>query len=228
MKENALLRLEKLFGKENITVLQNVKILVAGLGGVGGFALEALVRCGIERFVLFDADTFEESNLNRQILSTEADIGSYKTDVAKRRILAINPSAEVETHPVFLDENNIDEYLSEDISIVIDAIDSVSSKCYLIKKCVEKRIKVVSSMGAALRFDPTRVTFSDISKTSTDPLARAVRRGLKQAGVTSGVMCVYSNEVPQKKEGMLGSFVSVVGTFGLTLASLAIQELLKG
>ena len=227
MRQDALLRLEKLFGQQALNRFSAAKVLVAGLGGVGGFALEALARCGIGSFVLVDADRFEDSNMNRQILCTEDTVASFKTDTAEKRILSINPSARIEKHPVFLDGSNFDSILTLDTDVVVDAIDSVESKCWMIQRCIETGIPVVSSMGAALRMDPTKIAVGDISETHTDPLARAVRRELGKRGISKGVKCVFSKEAPARRDGALGSFVSVTGVFGLTLAQIAIDEILS-
>ncbi len=225
MRDNSLIRTTSLLGKEAIYKLNTARVLIAGLGGVGSFCLEALARSGVGSFVLIDADTFEESNLNRQLLCTEDNINLLKTDAAEERVHKINPDAKVQKHSLFLNESNIDAFLN-DIDLVVDAIDSLDSKCYLLKRCIEKKIPAVSSMGAALRKDPTLVRTSDISKTSSDPLAKAVRQNLRKDGIETGIQCVYSIEKPKEFNGeYLGSIVTVTGTFGLVLAQLAINEL---
>lgn len=227
MNKYSLTRTTDLLGEEAIYKLKTAKVLIAGLGGVGGFCLEALARSGVSSFVLIDADSFEESNLNRQLLCTDDNLNSLKTDAAEERVLEINPEAFVQKHPLFINESNIDCFLN-DIDIVVDAIDSINSKCYLLKRCIEKNIPVVSSMGAALRTDPTLVRTSDISRTSSDPLAKAVRQNLRKDGIETGIQCVYSIEKPKEFNGKyLGSIVTVTGTFGLVLAQLAINQLTK-
>ena len=221
MMEN-LIRTESLLGKQAMEKLSKAKVLIAGLGGVGGYCLEALARSGVNKFVLIDADKFEQSNLNRQMLCLYSDIGMLKVDKAEERVHLINPNAEIEKHAIFLNSENIDGFL-DGIDLVVDAIDSVESKCCLLNKCIEKKIDVVSSMGAALRVDPTLVRTADISKTTCDPLAKAVRKN-----VSSGVECVYSLEKPMPYNGeFLGSIATVTGTFGLVLAQLAINKIIK-
>ncbi len=218
-------RTEAILGTESVKKLNNATVLIAGLGGVGGFCLEALVRSGVNSFVLIDSDVFEASNINRQMLCLSNSIGSHKTDMAEKRALAINPDVKITKHSVFLDENNTDGFL-ENIDLVIDAIDSVPSKCYLLKRCIERKIPVVSSMGAALRKDPTLVRTADISKTFSDPLAKTVRTILRKEGIESGIICVFSTEKPAQFNGSyLGSLITVTGTFGLTLAQVAIDIL---
>lgn len=227
MNTESFIRTEEIIGKNTMTKLSNSRVLIAGLGGVGGFCLEALVRSGIRSFVLIDADTFEQSNLNRQLFCLSDNIGSCKTDAAESRAKMINPEVQITKHTLFLNEENIDGFLN-DIDLAVDAIDSVPSKCFLLKRCIEKKIPVVSSMGAALRRDPTLVRTSDISKTSSDPLAKTVRSILRKDGIETGIQCVYSIEKPSAYNGkFLGSVVTVTGTFGLVLAQLAINQLAK-
>lgn len=223
-----LLRTESILGLEAIEKLQNSTVLLVGLGGVGGYALESLARSGIGSFILIDSDRFDETNLNRQILCLQSNIGKLKTDIAKERILSIDSNIQIQTYPVFLDETNIDYFLEMKPNIVIDAIDSVTSKCKLLQKCVEKNIPVVSSMGAALKKSPILIRTADISQTSGDAIAKLVRTNLRKIGITNGIECVYSTEAPCKQDNkVLGSLASVVGTFGLTLAQCAINRIIQ-
>lgn len=226
MTEKAYSRTAAVLGEEKLEKLKNSHILIAGLGGVGGYALEALARMGVGRFTLVDKDVFDESNLNRQILCLSTNIGTDKVQAAKERVLAINPSAQVEVFKLFIDSSNIDSLLGSCPDIVVDAIDSVGSKCLLLAKCREHNIPVVSSMGAARRKDPTKVLVADISETHSCPLAKAVRTGLKQYGITDGIRCVFSPEkIASLQAGTLGSLPAVVGAFGFTIA-FAVTELL--
>lgn len=218
-----LLRTELLLGKNSMNIINNSKVLIVGLGGVGGYTLEALARCGINHFTLVDSDKFDETNLNRQLLCTVETIGKYKTQAAKERIALIDKEIEVFTKEVFITPDNIKSIFDRRYDIVIDAIDSVDSKCALLSYCIENKIKVVSSMGAGFKTDPTKVRIDDISKTFSDPLAKKVRAVIKE-----GIPCVFSTEKPQKHEDkIIASIVTVTGSMGLALAQLAINTLLE-
>lgn len=217
-----------LIGEKNIDKLQNSSVMIAGLGGVGGTAFEALLRCGIGHFILIDSETFDETNLNRQILCTRETVGKLKTEAAKERALSIDESVEVETFPTFIDENNILSFLDKKPDLVVDAIDSVSSKVFLLASCVKRGIPVVSSMGAGLRTNPTLLKISDIGQTFCDPLAKEVRRRLREEGIESGIKCVFSTEKPKAKENnLIASACTVTSAFGNTLAQAALDTLLQ-
>ncbi len=221
-----LSRAEAILGSEKLRKLANSHILIAGLGGVGGHCLETLARMGVRKFTVVDCDRFEASNMNRQLLCTQKTLGMLKTDAAVLRLRELDDSIEVKAFSVFIDSSNADALL-DGVDLVADAIDSIDSKCLLISRCIEKKIKIVSSMGAALRSDPTKVRTGDISDVYGCPLAKQVRKKLKDYGITEGVPCVFS---PEKTlpvtDGILGSLPSVTGTFGLVLAQLA-ADILK-
>lgn len=223
-----LSRLENVLGEENVKKLVGSTALVCGLGGVGGHCVEALARCGISSFILVDKDVFEISNLNRQTLSDFHNIGRAKTEVARERILSINPDAKVKIYTQFLDKSNTDEILSNNIDIAVDAIDSIQSKTHFLLSCLDKKISVVSSMGAALRTDPLKIRTDDILNTFGCPLAKLVRKTLVENGYQGGIMCVFSPEKSKKREmgQSLGSYAPVTGSFGLVLADLAIRSLI--
>lgn len=219
------LRTEAVLGKEKSDKIRNSFVVVAGCGGVGGFAIEALARCGVKKIRVVDSDCFEETNLNRQLLCTQNNIGQSKVLEAKKRINEIDSSIEVDVLDLFINEKTIDEVLSGPIDIVLDAIDSVHSKCLLLSECKKRGIKVVSSMGAALRTDPTKIQVADISKTFGCPLAKQVRLELKQYGIENGIPCVFSPEHVNRVGKELGSLVTVVGSFGLALAQISIDRI---
>ena len=222
MQKESFERTIAVLGQQNLNKLVDSVILIAGLGGVGGYALEALARMGVGHFILVDNDVFDLSNMNRQILCTSETIGRPKVLVAQDRVKSINPDAVVEPIQAFIDSSDIDEILSTRPNLVVDAIDSVPSKCLLLAKCVQTGIDVVSSMGAALRTDPLKTEVADISKTHSCPLAKAVRSGLRDYGIQNGIPCVFSTQKPNRaSDGLLGSLPAVVGTFGLTLAAVA-------
>ena len=224
MKEE-LERLSLLVGKEDLSLLSSKHVAIVGLGGVGGYVVDALSRAGINRFTLVDFDVFEKSNINRQLLSSLDVIGRKKTDVASAWVKRINGNADVIVRDAFLSEENIKDVINRP-DLIVDAIDSVKSKVALIKYALENDIPVVSSMGAANKLDLTRITFADISETYGCPLARAVRTILKNDGICSGVPVVFSPERIKVENGMLGTLSTSVAAFGIYLSHLAISVLL--
>ncbi len=188
-----LSRTERLIGKENIERLASARVAVFGVGGVGGFTVEALVRSGIGHIELIDHDTVALSNLNRQIIATQDTIGRDKVDVMKERILSINPNAEVVTHKCFFLPENKDEFDFSKFSYVVDAVDTVTAKLTIIEEAKKAGVPVISSMGTGNKLEPTKFEVADISKTSVCPLAKVMRRELKKRGI-SHVKVVYSKE----------------------------------
>lgn len=223
-------RLEALIGKEQLEKLQSKKVAVIGCGAVGSFALEPLARCGINNITVVDFDNFEITNLNRQLLATHQTIGRKKVEVAKERILSINPNCSVTTLDIIVDSENVLSIVSG-MDIVFDCIDSVSSKIALLKCCYENRIKVISSMGAALKTDISKIQVGDISKTSGCPLAKRVRLGLKKVGITKGIETVFSPEIANRQfspaSSYLGSMPTITATFGLFVAHQGIKYLIN-
>ncbi len=228
-------RTEMLLGKEATEKLNRAAVAVFGLGGVGGYALEALVRAGIGRFVLVDSDTFAPSNLNRQILATEASIGRLKTEVAEERIHSINPNAEVQTHAIFFLPENADGFDFSKYDYVIDAIDTVSAKMELVRRCQRAGTPIISSMGTGNKLDPTRFEVSDIYKTSVCPLAKAMRTLCRKEGLAP-FKVVYSKEEAitpmqaengETKKPAVGSCSFVPSVAGLILAGEVIKDIIK-
>ena len=188
-------RTELLLGKEAMEKLQNSRVAVFGIGGVGGYVCEALARSGVGAFDLIDDDKVCLTNLNRQIIATYKTIGKYKTDVMKERILDINPKADVRVHKCFFLPENADEFPYEDYDYMVDAVDTVTAKISLVMKAQEKHIPIISSMGAGNKLDPTAFQVADIYKTSVCPLAKVMRRELKKRGIKK-LKVVYSQEKP--------------------------------
>lgn len=217
-------RTEKLIGKENMEKLKNAKVIVFGVGGVGGYAVEALVRAGISDITVVDNDFVSESNINRQIIALNSTVGKLKTEVIKDRILDINPNARVFTESIFFDENSKIDFSKFDF--VIDCIDSVSSKIHLIKCANESNVKIISAMGTGNKICPEKLEIADIKDTSYCPLARRVRTLLKKEGIYS-LPCVYSKEEAKKCEGVPASISFVPSVAGLLMASYVIRELIK-
>ena len=221
-------RSEALLGAEVMDALRTKRVIIFGVGGVGSYAAEALVRTGLTHLTIVDGDTVQASNLNRQLPATRATLGMPKVEALKERLLAINPDAEIEAIAKFYHDD--DENLKSKIinhQYIIDAIDSVDDKVHLILYASRVRgMKVFSSMGAALRFDPTRVTTGELMTIQGDALAKAVRARMKKIGLhpSKKIRCVYSTEQAQRCETR-GSLMQVTATFGLTLASLVIRDL---
>ena len=165
-----------LIGADNFKKIQTKTVLIVGLGGVGGYAAEALVRSGIKKLILIDHDTIAESNINRQIISTTNNIGNSKVEEFKKRILEINPECEVITHKLFLDRTNYTLLDNYQIDYIVDCCDSTDTKKLLIDYTLEKDIKLISSMRTANKLDPTKLQIIDIRKTSYDPLAKIIRK----------------------------------------------------
>ena len=188
-------RTELLLGKEAMEKLKNAKVAVFGIGGVGGYVCEALVRSGVGAFDLIDDDKVCLTNINRQIIATRKTVGKYKTDVMKDRILEINPDARVEVHKCFFLPENADEFDFSSYSYVVDAVDTVTAKLELVVRAKEAGVPVISSMGAGNKLDPSAFEVADIYKTKVCPLAKVMRRELKKRGVKK-LKVVYSEEQP--------------------------------
>lgn len=220
-----LSRLKILIGQENIELLKNSTVAVVGLGGVGGICTECLVRCGIGKLFICDGDVVETSNINRQIVATTSTIGKNKAIALKQRLLDINPDAEI----IAIDKNwtaDSDFIQGKKIDYVIDAIDSVPQKIDLICMCKQNDINIVSAMGAGMRHHGNMFEVSDIFKTFNDPLAKKIRKMLKDRGVES-LDVVYSKEKPKKATDTIGSAMYAVGASGLMLAGHVIDRIIN-
>lgn len=202
---NQFSRTELLLGKAAMEKLSKARVAVFGIGGVGGYVCEALVRSGVGAFDLVDNDKVSPSNLNRQIIATGRTIGRYKTDVMKERILDINPDADVKIHKCFFMPENADEFPFEEYDYVVDAVDTVTAKIELVMKCKEKNIPIISSMGAGNKLDGSCFKVADIYKTKVCPLAKVMRRELKKRGVKN-LKVVYSEEIPVSPRDMEEGF----------------------
>ncbi len=223
-----------LIGEEGIARLKDTFAVVCGVGAVGGYALEGLVRAGIGRIRVVDADVFNDSNLNRQILATVDTIGRKKAEVAAERARSINPDIDIETMCEFVSADSADRILSGDPDLVIDAIDTVEHKCALLRAVSERGIRTFSSMGAALHFETQSIHVATLKKTKVCPLAASVRSRLRDVD-TSDITCVYSEERleirPDERDehgkSILGSLPTVPAVFGMTLANEAIRYILE-
>ena len=232
MVENAFCRTEYLIGQEALQKLKNAKVAIFGIGGVGSYVVEALARVGIGSFVLVDKDTVSISNLNRQIIATLSTIGKNKVDIAKERILSINPNAKVETFTDFFMPGN-NNIINNSISYIVDAIDTVTAKIELVMQAKKFNIPIISSMGTGNKLDPTRFEISDIYDTSVCPLAKVMRKELKARNINN-LKVLYSKEEPIKtnikdENGKLipGTISFVPSVAGLIIAKEVVFDLMQ-
>lgn len=219
-------RIISLIGEEDLKKIKEKTILIVGLGGVGGYAMESLLRSGIGNLILIDYDKIDISNLNRQIITNKGNIGMEKVIVAKERILSINPDCNVITYDVFLNEENINMLDKHHIDYIIDACDSVNTKKILIDYAVLKDINIISSMGTANKMDPSKLEIIDIRKTSYDPLAKKLRKYVIDKKINKKIMVVSSTEEPIRRD-MLASLVFVPATAGILCANYIIRDIIK-
>ena len=222
-------RSEALLGEQSMEALRSKRVIIFGVGGVGSWAAEALIRTGLTHLTLVDGDTVQASNINRQLPATRETIGMPKVEALKARLLTINPEAQISTVPEMMNDAWLQASGLSEYDYVIDAIDSVNDKVDLILYATRVRgLKIFSSMGAALRFDPTQVTTAELMAIKGDALAKAVRVRMKKLDryPYKKVRCVYSTEQAQRCEER-GSLMQVTAVFGCTLASLVIDDIRK-
>ena len=220
MNKDIFARSIGLLGEENFNLIQDKVIAIFGLGGVGGTALEALARTGFKHFLIIDFDKVDPSNLNRQILYTAKDIGRYKAEIAKERILSINNEADIKTFCVKAQEFDF----NQKIDFIADAIDDVNGKIFLLSKAQEKGIPFIMSLGMANRFEPNKVKIAKLNQTHSDPLAKKIRYMVKKQGLeTSNVNVVISEELPQKNGEKLYSSMMVPSSAGLSIAKYILE-----
>ncbi len=225
--DERFIRTKLLIGSEKLDILRTKHVAVFGVGGVGGYVCEALARCGIGRFTIVDRDTVNESNINRQIIALTSTVGRAKVDVMKERMCDINPNVSIEACKVFYLPQNASEFDFTKYDYVVDAVDTVTAKLQIITAAKEANVPVISSMGAGNKLDPSLFRIADISKTSVCPLAKVMRRELKNRGLKD-VKCVYSTEEAIKPEGNeIGSIAFVPSVAGLLIASEVIKDLIE-
>ncbi len=239
------LRTERLIGSDNMEILKSRTILVAGLGAVGSYAVEGIARLGVGSIRLADFDTVSRSNINRQLFALESTIGLSKVDVAAARVKDINPDCLVSPMNLFVHKDTIDKLTEQPLDLIIDAIDSLNPKIELLTFAYNNKIPIISSMGAALRTDPSKIKSGDIFDTHRCPLSKQVRKRLRNRRVGRGISCVYSTERvdfsyidPENetagedlydrglKRRVLGSLPTLPGIFGLILANMAYRMLI--
>lgn len=221
-------RLELLIG-DKLELIKKKKVMVVGIGGVGGYVVESLVRNGIENITIVDSDIVDITNINRQIVATDKTIGRYKTEAFKDRINDINPNCLVDIKTIFVTLNNISEIFDKDYDYVVDACDTIEIKKQLIRICIDKNIKLISCMGTARKLDPSKLKIVDVRKTSYDPIAKIIRKMLKDEHINKKVMVVSSTESPKQviNSKILGSACLVPPTAGLLCASYVINDIIK-
>ena len=226
-------RTRLILGEEGLSRLSSSRVVVVGIGGVGAYAAEMLVRSGLGHIVLVDSDEVSESNLNRQLIALHSTLGRPKTDVLRERLLDINPALDVVCIQEFLSEDNLHEVLDAyAIDCLVDAIDTLAPKVSLVKYCVERAVPLVSSMGSGGKLDATAIRATDISKTYQCPLARALRRNLHKEGINSGFTAVFSPETPlegatvqedsRNKRSQVGTVSYLPAVFGCVCAQAVI------
>ena len=218
-----LSRLESLVGGENIDKIKKLNVLILGIGGVGGYVVESLVRSGVSNITLVDGDTIKPSNINRQIIATRWNNNRYKTKEWKKRIKRINPDASVNIINTHINEDNMEVLFSGNYDYIIDCCDTSKVKIKLIKECHAKNIKLVSSMGMANKIDATRIRLSTLDKTEVDPLAKKIRGEIKDKELLKDVVVVYSDEKPINNN-VLGSTAYVPAVAGLYITNHIINE----
>ena len=217
-------RLEYLFN-EDVKKIQNSKVCVVGLGGVGSIAMEALIRSGVGEITICDFDIINPSNINRQVIAKENNIGIKKVDVAINFIKEINSNIVIHTYSEKIDENHLD-FFDFGFDYLIDAIDDINAKFLIYQECINRGINFISSMGTAKKLDPTRLKITDLKKTNYDPIAKILRRKCRENNITNKINVVYSDEEPMKIE-KLGSYMPVVSTAGLLCSDYIIKEILR-
>jgi len=224
IKENELSRTELLLGEESVAKLKSSNIIIFGVGGVGGYVAEALARTGIEKMTLVDKDVVSISNINRQIIALHSTVGRYKTEVMRDRIADINPEAKVTVYNIFYLKDTMDLIEIKEYDYVIDCVDTVTAKLLIIEEAKKAGVKVISSMGAGNKIEPTGFKAVDIYKTKVCPLARVMRRELKKRDIKN-VKVVYSEEEPKVITSPPGSVAFVPSACGLVIASEVVKDI---
>ena len=212
---------------EDINKLKDKTVLVLGIGGVGSYTVETLIRNPIKKIIIVDSDVIDITNLNRQLYTNQNNIGLKKVDELEKRIKSINPYIEVKKIDKFIDENNINLLFEEKVDYIVDACDSIKTKECLIRECIKRKIKFISSMGTAKKLDPTKLEITDIRKTSYDPLAKRIRKMVKDEHINNKIMVISSSEKP-KEIKKLGSISFVPSVAGIYITCYIINDIIKG
>ncbi len=234
MEKNFKMRTQLIVGEEGIEKLKSANVIVFGVGGVGSYAAEAIARAGVGNLTIVDFDDVDITNINRQIPALHSTVGKYKVEVMKERILDINPDINIRAVKELYNENTSESILNEEYDYVVDAIDMVSSKIHLIETCKAKGLQIISSMGMGNKLDPTKIEVTDIHKTTMCPLAKVMRKEMKDRRIKK-LKVVYSTEKPQElktkimngKKVTPGSISFVPSVGGLIIASVVINDLIN-
>ena len=221
-------RFKKLISEDSFENISSKTVLVVGVGGVGGYVVEALVRSGIGKIIIVDGDMVDETNINRQIIALSSTVGQSKVDVFEKRIKDINEKCEVIKINKFIDASNIDVLFDYEFDYLVDACDTVSTKLALIDRCILEKRKFISSMGTGNKLDPSMLEIVDVRKTVNDPLARIVRKHVKDKRINDKVLVLSSRELPIKTGDRIpGSTSFVPSSAGLLIASYIIRTLIN-
>ena len=221
-------RLEKLIGKSGLDKLKDSSVLILGCGGVGGYVAEGLARSNIGTLILVDYDVIDESNINRQIIALSSTVGRLKVDVLEERIMDINNNCKVIKISEFIDNANLEKLFEYKPDFIVDACDTISTKKRLIEECLLRKIKFISSMGTGNKFDPSKLSIVDIRKTVNDPLARIIRKFIKDKNIKDKIMVLSSTEIPVKTgDRTPGSTVFVPASAGLLIASYVVDKIIN-
>lgn len=221
-------RFEKVVGSDNLELLQNKSVLILGIGGVGGYVAEALARSNIGTLILVDFDIVDETNINRQIIALKSTIGKKKVDVLEKRIKDINEECKVIKIDKFIDDKNLVDLFEYNIDYFVDACDTMTTKKKVIEECLKRKIKFITSMGTGNKLDPSKLVITDITKTVNDPLARILRKYVKDNKINSKIDVLSSTELPIKTgDRTPGSTSFVPSSAGLLIASYIIRKFIN-
>lgn len=220
-------RLIPLIGEDNLKKIQNTKILLIGIGGVGGFTLEALARSGFEQITIIDGDIIDESNLNRQIITNKYNINKLKTEEALKRYLAINNQLKLKTINIFLTKDNFKQYIHEHFDYIIDACDDIEIKVELIKYAKKNNMKIISALGTGKKLNPKYLEITTLNKTENDPLAKKLRQRLRKENIELNIPVVFSKETPINTQNVLTSCIFVPSVAGIYLANYVFLDIIK-
>ncbi len=220
-------RLERIIGEDKLELLHNKKVLVIGLGGVGGMAVETLIRNGIEDIIVVDNDKIDITNKNRQVIALDSNIGEYKTDAFEKRIKDINNNVRVTKITKYINEDNIEELFLYNPDYIIDACDTVNTKVLIIEECLKRNIKFISSMGMGKKIDISKLEITEINKTSYDKIAKVIRKKLREDKVIGKVPVLSSKEQPIDTKEEIGSYSPVTMSAGIYLGDYIIKDIIK-
>lgn len=221
-------RLEKLIGKENLNKLKSKTVAIIGIGGVGGYVLETLVRNGIENIIIVDSDSIDITNKNRQIIALDSTINQKKVNIFEKRIKDINSKCNVIKYDMFLNEENKKILFANKIDYLVDSCDTVTTKIMLIRECLKNNIKFISSMGTGNKFDPTKLKIMKLKETSYDPLAKIIRHEINKLNIKEDITVLSSNEIPIKTGIRTPASYSVVPNIaGILIADYILKDIIN-